>query len=362
MIVVVFAILGITAIPVILAWIHKDYRPIRAKNLVNITLLLVAGVGWSVGGMVINSLVPIAGVWSNCKAWVLWVRVSFTCMFFFLLLFRTYTLHRIFILNRPCRSIGFYLPAILYTAFQLIFNIASQVISDDRTFKYLPNLEMCTVGRAYHYLCFFVVVVLWTIHTVYMVLIRNIRSSFNEFRESLFIFFGASAMVVELAVLHLGIKGFALHLYARIISAICDTLCIAVPVWILLSYPLYQCLFNHDQYLLEWVQKLKADGMGKLYDRQEGISGSSTSAYSRMENGLKSEKNLALNSAGEAAGNGTTMAGSLHSCGGSAQQEEVRIRFDRGPSEPRYAHQPSSSEVSVSESVSYSSLSAKPLN
>ncbi|KAJ1963124.1 hypothetical protein GGI12_002241 [Dipsacomyces acuminosporus] len=344
MIVVIFGILAITTVPVILAWIHRDYRPVKAKNLVNITLLLISGIGWSIGGMVINSLVPIVGVWSKCMAWVLWVRLTCTYVFFFLLLFRTYTLHRIFILNKPCRGWGFYAPIIIYAVFQLSFNIISQLLPSNMTYRYLADLEMCAVGRAYHIWSFILVLIMWLVHTIYMVLIRSIRSSFNEFRESLFIFFSASGMVVEIAVLHLGIRGFPLHLYARIVSAVCDTLCIITPVWILLSYPLYQCLFNRDKYLREWVQKLQADGMGIFYDRQDGNPRSSISPYSKMETGYKSEKSLAMASVSTAATRATAVVGDFQS-----------------PNKPKCARQPNSSEISINDSVPSSSLSTKPL-
>ncbi|KAJ1960183.1 hypothetical protein GGI12_003941 [Dipsacomyces acuminosporus] len=358
MIAVVFTLLGLTAVPIILAWVHRDYRPLKAKNLTNITLLLLSGIGWSVGGMIINSLVPITGAWSNCKLWVIWVRVSFTYMFLFLLFFRTFTLHRIFILNRPCRGWGYYAPVIVYTAFQLIFNSATQVISPEKTIKYLPDLEMCTLDRAYHISCVLPIIALWLIYLVQMFLIRNIRTSFNEFRESLIIFFGASAMVIELVSLHLGVPKFSMYRTVRILCATFDTLCILLPIWTLLGKPLYMCLFRHDEYLEKWLQVLASDGLSKVYKLQEGQEGVSTSSYSRMDSSQQSEKHLTSMTSGNANTtlNSATLVNHFHeSILPAPKDRNSQIRFQQNNSRAgRHSRPPanmhSHSEISLTES------------
>ncbi|KAJ1963298.1 hypothetical protein GGI12_002132 [Dipsacomyces acuminosporus] len=269
MVAVGFSVLGLTAILVILAWIHRHYRPIQTKGLKAITLMLMCGVLWIIGSFVVNGVVDVVGVWSHCRVWILWCRLVFTYLYFFLLIFRAYELHRIFVLKKPCHGWSWYLPIISMAVFTLSFGIASQLVSAERTIKYLPDLHMCTFGRAYHYVCFAIGLVFWAIYTVYIVLIRNIRSSFNEFRENLVIYIAWTVMQLELMVFRFLKTKFPLRVRARIPSAALDVFFVVLPVWILLGYPTFMCLFRREEYLARWFQRVSDDNLAEFYKRQE---------------------------------------------------------------------------------------------
>ncbi|KAI8325520.1 UPF0061-domain-containing protein [Martensiomyces pterosporus] len=138
-----FVAYSLTALLVLYAWLNRSYRPIRAKNLVLITLILLAGVLWYIGSFVTNGLVNVVGVWKICKLWSIWVRVAFTYMFMCFILFRALALHRIFIQNKPYKGWGYYMPMAIMLAVLLVFCTAAQLISGQKTVVYQEQLEVC---------------------------------------------------------------------------------------------------------------------------------------------------------------------------------------------------------------------------
>ncbi|KAJ1959202.1 hypothetical protein GGI12_004459 [Dipsacomyces acuminosporus] len=103
------------------------------------------------------------------------------------------------------------------------------------------------------------------VFSVYMVLIRKIKSSFNEFRESLIIYLVGITIYIDLVVLHVTVKKFPLNKNVRIVTTIFDIINAANPIWVFLAKPIYKCLFHHDEYLKEWLLKLCSDDLINEY-------------------------------------------------------------------------------------------------
>ncbi|KAJ1959868.1 hypothetical protein GGI12_004111 [Dipsacomyces acuminosporus] len=268
LIIVGFTLYGLMAVLIALAWLNRNYKPIKAKNLPNITLMFIATVCWAIGVMPGNGIVAIVGVWSHCRFWAVWIRMTMTYTYVFLVVFRTHALYRIFILRKPCRGIGYYIPVIIFTVFILSFCITSTAVTPEMSVRYVPSLEICSYSKAFHIVCIAFAGVLWVIHTIYIFVTRNIRSSFNEFRESLIIYLvGVTNLLVAL-FLHFMVKAYPLHKYVRIVSTVCDVLCGCIPVIILLAHPVYMCYFRHDEYLSRWKSKLVAESMVEIYKLQ----------------------------------------------------------------------------------------------
>ncbi|KAJ1952515.1 hypothetical protein GGI12_006224, partial [Dipsacomyces acuminosporus] len=161
----------------------------------------------------------------------------------------------------------------------LTFNLTAQLLPPEKTIIYVPQLEVCSYAKPFHVVSLTVGVVIWVIRLVIIILIRNIRSSFNELREALLTFIIGTINLVFVLVFHIGVKNYPLYVRIRIISCVIDLLTGALPVWIFLTYPVYQCYAHHDEYLRDWLGKLNLDGMHDLYQLQ-GIHGSDTRAAS----------------------------------------------------------------------------------
>ncbi|KAJ2385113.1 hypothetical protein GGI05_004795, partial [Coemansia sp. RSA 2603] len=68
------SMLGITFLFLVVAWIKRSYRPIRAKNLSLTTCMFVTSVLWFVGEIPMDGHVILKNAWSNCKFWNIWIR------------------------------------------------------------------------------------------------------------------------------------------------------------------------------------------------------------------------------------------------------------------------------------------------
>ncbi|KAJ1959729.1 hypothetical protein GGI12_004183 [Dipsacomyces acuminosporus] len=147
--------------------------------------------------------------------------------------------------------------------------------------------------------------VIIAIHTLYIYLTRNIRSSFNEFREGLIIYLVLMADLFVTVFLHIMVKAYPLHKRVRIVSVIVDLLCGCTPVVVLLAHPLYMCYFRHDEYLVKWVGKIREEGMAEVYKLQGITTSMSISAHKNtgkltskaaiLEDGFGSEQTASSN-------------------------------------------------------------------
>ncbi|KAJ2424564.1 hypothetical protein GGF47_002838, partial [Coemansia sp. RSA 2524] len=104
------AMFGVTFLFLAVAWLKRNFHPIRAKNLPLTTAMFIAGVLWFVGDIPMNGHVLLKGSFSNCKEWNIWVRVLFCFVYTTALISRCYALDRVFIQNRPTRGLIYYLP------------------------------------------------------------------------------------------------------------------------------------------------------------------------------------------------------------------------------------------------------------
>ncbi|KAJ1964544.1 hypothetical protein GGI12_001355 [Dipsacomyces acuminosporus] len=283
LIIVGFTVLGITGLLVILAWMNRAYKPIRAKNVPAITLIYLTSIIMFLGGLPTNGLVPAFGIWSHCKVWGLWIRVLPTYLFICFLTIRIAAMYTIFVLKKPFKGWPRLIPYIIAVTTILAFCITAQLVTPERTIEYVSTLEVCAWKPAFHYSLLALLGVACTVFSIYMLLIRNIRSSFNEFRESLIIYLVGISTYIELVVLHVTVKRFSLNKDIRVITTAFDIVNAANPIWVLLAVPLHKCLFHRDKYLKEWLQKLSSDGLTNEYAIQAMETHLTTASYMKMD-------------------------------------------------------------------------------
>ncbi|KAJ1962443.1 hypothetical protein GGI12_002650 [Dipsacomyces acuminosporus] len=350
MIVVAFTLHGLTALLVIIAWANRNYSPIRAKNLVPITCMLLAGVLTCIGGIASRGLVANVGVWSQCKVWTIWVKLSFMYVFQCLLVFRAFALYRIFIQNKPCCGYGYYGLVAVMVLVILAFGVPSQLVSDDKTVVYAENIQRCRQAMPFKYGSMAVSWLIWILYTVVLIRIHSIRSSFNELRESVSIYILGLINIVTSALLYTFGWRPDINQYVRIAGVALDALTTTGSIWILLVYPVCMCLFKREEYLVDWKRKLIDDGVVKKYEmqhRQVAAASNFSKRYSRLVDDSKYSTDKAAVAASPSINNSTAIDGaSFAASRGFMHQprpepEQAHARFERdGSHEHRYAFKP----------------------
>ncbi|KAJ2781922.1 hypothetical protein GGI15_003074 [Coemansia interrupta] len=266
---------------VIYAWFNRKYRPIRAKNLAWTTAIHIAGILWFLGDVVTNGHVRIKGVFGHCKLWIIWFRILFCYMYASMLIVRFYALDRVFNQNKPFRG-----RTNLYAiAFVIVFNVGfclvSHLVKTELTVYQSDVLELCDVDINYRIAAITIQWVMWAGVAVLIYRLRNIQSSFNEFRESLGLFIIAIIVLIDTSVNNFALPRYPLVLKHRLEKTSIDVLGANIMVWLILAQPVYNCMFHRRQYESGWLAKLTKDGHKKEYEVSSGQAGLTT-AYAKM--------------------------------------------------------------------------------
>ncbi|KAJ2518192.1 hypothetical protein H4217_003490 [Coemansia sp. RSA 1939] len=274
------AVFGITALMIVFAWINIKYRPIRAKNMTWTTLMHISGILWFLGDIPSNGHVRLNGVWIICKLWVVWFRVLFCYIFASMHIVRFFALDRVFNQNKPFRGITNIIALVVVVVFNVLFCVISQVVSDEITVASLKDLELCNVTQHYRIAALVLQWVLWAGVAVLIFRLRNIQSSFNEFRESLALFIMAIIVLIETTVTNMAFLYYPLMLRHRLEKTLMDIIGANVMVWLIIGQPVYMCIFHRRRYETQWLEKLTRDGRKAAYDVSSGQGG--TTAYVKM--------------------------------------------------------------------------------
>ncbi|KAJ1661805.1 hypothetical protein EV178_006387 [Coemansia sp. RSA 1646] len=288
------ALFGITLIFIIIAWINRDFRPIRAKNLPMVTILFTTGFLWFVGDIPMNGHVLLKGAFSNCKEWNIWVRVLFCFWYTTGLIVRCYALDRVFNQNKPTRGFAYYAPSAVLVLFYLGYSIVTQAISNDKTIGYNSELELCTTTEVYVYVTVGILWVNWLIFTFMIIRLRNIQSTFNEFYESLVILaFGIAAMI-KTSVVHFAHPKYPLILGYRVAETIGDAAICNGVILVIIAYPVIRSIYKSKEYERKWLLRLRTDGLQDMYETNMKLRAEVPLQYSRMNGSATNqfEKNI----------------------------------------------------------------------
>ncbi|KAJ2697709.1 hypothetical protein FB645_005838 [Coemansia sp. IMI 203386] len=288
-------IFGITLIMIIYAWFNRNYRPIRAKNLVWTTSIHISGILWFLGNIVANGHVKIVGAFAHCKLWILWFRIFFCYVFASMVIVRLYALDRVFNQNKPFRGRANLIAVGIVAAFNVLFCLIVQFINSDLTVSQSTNFAVCDVNMGLRIAAITIQWVLWLGVAVLIYRLRNIQSSFNEFRESLAIFIVAILTLIDTSVNNFVFRFYPLMMKHRIEKTAVDVLAANIMVWLILAQPIYNCMFNRRKYETGWLEKLTKDGHKKEYDVSSGQAGLTT-AYAKMNDSQFQETQLNFSS------------------------------------------------------------------
>ncbi|KAJ2516305.1 hypothetical protein H4217_004663 [Coemansia sp. RSA 1939] len=276
------ALFGVTLIFIITAWINRNFRPIRAKNLPMVTILFVTGFLWFVGDIPMNGHVLFKGAFRNCKEWNIWARVLFCFWYTTGLIVRCYALDRVFNQNKPTRGIAYYAPSAVLILFYLCYSIVTQAMPDRLTIGFNSQLEVCTTTDGYQYVTIGILWINWIIFSIMMIRLRNIQSTFNEFYESLFILgFGVAAMI-KTTVVHFTHHRYTFIMGYRVAETIGDAFICNGVILVIIAYPVIRSVYRAKEYERKWLLRLRTDGLQDMYETNMKLRAEMPLQYSRM--------------------------------------------------------------------------------
>ncbi|KAJ2077626.1 hypothetical protein H4R24_005024 [Coemansia sp. RSA 988] len=271
----------LTALMLVFAWCNYSYRPIRAKNLVWTTLIYLSTLLWFIGNIPANGHVRLLGAWSNCKLWIIWFRVFFCFVFASMTIVRFYAVDRVFNQKKPFTAWSSLVAAGAVIVLNVIYCLVNQLISGSLTVEFVPSLEVCNVTQAFRIAALTFQWVLWTGVGILFFRLRNIQSSFNEFRESMAIFAVIIALLVESTVTNIHYKYYILEKHRRIEKTVVDMAAANIVVWLFIGYPVFMCIFRRREYETRWLEKLAKDSPNSV----GGLPRTSTSYAKMKDNG-----------------------------------------------------------------------------
>ncbi|KAJ2554373.1 hypothetical protein EV175_002606 [Coemansia sp. RSA 1933] len=257
--------LGLTLVLMLYTWANRNYRPIRAKGLKMVTMIYIASIPWIVGDFQVNGVVRIHGVWQNCRAWVVWVRILFSYIFSGLMMLRFLALDRIFNRGKPYRGRAMYVPGILLSVLLLAYCLSCRFVNTADISVYINYYQICNVNNKFRYASVGLMWVPWTVSLVLAFRLRNIEGSFNERYETMAVMALAYMLIIKTTIIHATHPFFVFNRAYRQSETMLDAIAASMIVWVILAHPVYQCMFHHKEYEKRWINKLRFDGQVDKY-------------------------------------------------------------------------------------------------
>ncbi|KAJ2001841.1 hypothetical protein GGI04_003585 [Coemansia thaxteri] len=251
---------------------------------------------WFVGDLPANGHVRLRGVFSNCKLWIIWFRVLYCFVFASLLILRFFALDRVFNQNKSFSNKTSVISLAVVVIFNIAYCLSGQLVADEKTVYGMPSLEVCDSTMGYRVACVILQWTLWVGVAVLIYRLRNIQTSFNEYRESLAIFVVAIILLTETTVTNVVFRNYPLQLVNRLEKTAMDVLASNIMIWLIVAHPVYMCLFHRRRYETMWLEKLTREGHKAAYDVSSGHLGHTTS-YAKMDESAFNHTQLNFGSA-----------------------------------------------------------------
>ncbi|KAJ2299389.1 hypothetical protein IWW55_004196 [Coemansia sp. RSA 2706] len=199
---------------------------------------------------------------------------------------RFYALDRVFNQKKPFTRRSSLIAGGVVIVFNVVFCLINQLISDNVTVGYVPSLEACNITMTFRIVALTLQWVMWTGCGFLMFRLRNIQSSFNEFRESILIFIVIIALLTETTVTNLHYEYYIFEKKRRTEKTYVDVIAGVLVIWLFIGYPVFQSIFNRKAYEQQWLEMLAKDGPGNTYNVSSNPQG--TTAYAKMDDNIDS--------------------------------------------------------------------------
>ncbi|KAJ1723338.1 hypothetical protein LPJ61_005835, partial [Coemansia biformis] len=207
----------------------------------------------------------VVGAWSKCKVWVVWFRIFFCFVFASMTIARLYALDRVFNQKKPFTAWSGLIALAVVVAGSGVVCLVYQLVSDDLTVGYDDFFEFCNTQMGVNISAIVFQWVQWAGCGYLVFRLRNIQSSFNEFRESIAIFAVIIALLTETSVTNLYYKYYIFEQPRRIEKTVMDTLASNLVIWLMIGYPVIMSVFRRHTYEQQWVDRLSKDGPSNSY-------------------------------------------------------------------------------------------------
>ncbi|KAJ1728406.1 hypothetical protein LPJ61_004048 [Coemansia biformis] len=288
-------LLAVGFVATVYTWANRHYAPLKAKNIPLMTGIYLHSVFFFLGDLTLCGLVHVRGsFFGDCMLMLIWFRSMFgNFALGSLLTIRSFKLYCIFCRNKPMHGYRRAIPYLLFLALITAVGMIATLVPRKYTVTYIEGVEFCIVNQN---LVTAFCILLWCIWAVYMVmvwLLRNVRSSFNEFMEmAISLLLLVVCTIFNQVVLNY-MPRLPTSLRWRLALVTVDQITANYIWWLIMFKPIFNCIFRHDKYLAEWKHKMTSDGLRSQYgmsavDTDLTIN-SSTPMYSRVD-GEKSIK------------------------------------------------------------------------
>ncbi|KAJ2803754.1 hypothetical protein H4R21_001908 [Coemansia helicoidea] len=268
MIIFFTALYALDLVAVVYILYNRNYPPLRCKSPILMAGIIVFAILWLVGDIQVNGHVPLLGTpWNSCRAFGFWISVVLgICTLTVLLALRTLGIMRVFIMGKPFRGLGLYLPFVAYAIGIVIVAAVVQALPAEKTMFYVEVADVCDCTKGLFAVVLALIWIAWIVVAVLSWRVRTIKSSFNEAREAAIGCFIVFSVLTAATVMHYALPSYVLSLRHRIITTCIDHVATHIYWWMIMGVPIFNCLFRRERYLREWTHKLMTDGLEEQYD------------------------------------------------------------------------------------------------
>ncbi|RKP07137.1 hypothetical protein THASP1DRAFT_31048 [Thamnocephalis sphaerospora] len=238
------------------AYHHRNYPPIKVKHITVMGISLLGSFFWWIGMMQANGFVGFDGIWRVCVFWI-WVQYCFgVVLCLAVLVFRLFTMEHVFVKQRPMSERPMLIPLLLYLVPVMLIGVTATAVPQYTSFYNLES-RSCSFHMTFKIICFVFWGVVVGVFGYYTWALRNIRRSFNEFKELRVGFIVAFFITLLNLVLHLhSYYVQAWGLYAMVSA---NVFAYNIFFWTVLARPLYGHVFRREACMLEFIAALTRD-------------------------------------------------------------------------------------------------------
>ncbi|RKP39227.1 hypothetical protein BJ085DRAFT_40935 [Dimargaris cristalligena] len=253
----------------------RDFLPFRTKNVRLLALLEICGLCFWTFQIVDFDTRAVFYSRAACVILFPWLMYGVGLLLYMVIVnYRLYILYWLLVLKRPMGGFAFHAIFCLTYIPTILFLVASSASTTLVTTTRFPETGQCLFNFGYRIFFSAALYYLVGIAVLLNILLRNIRKTFNEYRESL-----ASTLSFTIFAITIGVanaKYISAYSWGRFVMSMCALIAVNVFFWVTLARPLYAYFFNRDAYLAEFKQNLALDGLDNFQSSNPSRSGGGT--------------------------------------------------------------------------------------
>ncbi|KAJ2158377.1 hypothetical protein GGF46_003825 [Coemansia sp. RSA 552] len=248
---------------------HRNYLPLKVKNMPIMFSLYLGGVSWFLGDIFTGGLVHLrqSPVLRNCKLTIIWLRACIGAYYVTsIFALRCYSLYYVFRKGKAYNSKALLWSLGVAVASILLFGVVSTLVPEEMTTYYEEIMDLCYISREYIIAVLTVIWSIWLYTAIMTWRMRKVPFCFNERTEMATAFCLLLLVSVMNTVCLLVITVYPASLAWRTSLLYVNHVGASVGYWVVMGVPTYHCIFNREEYLQRWIQTLKQDHMEREYD------------------------------------------------------------------------------------------------